>query len=116
MKDDDLSLREKLNELMVRLRLVQLKQECIEKAAGLIKKILNYEKSIDYTPSKKERSYTSTFEPEIGDHIRIRNPQDNQPSEGIVRGFCSDGKLKIGDNKTFILRLPKNVACIGKRL
>ena len=39
MKDDDLSLREELIELMVCLRLVQLEQEFIEKAAVLIQKI-----------------------------------------------------------------------------
>ena len=37
MSDDDL-LREELDELMVRLRLVRLEQDCIEKTAALIEK------------------------------------------------------------------------------
>ena len=49
------------------------------------------------------------FEPKVGDYVHIRNPRADQPSEGIVQGFCSDGKLKIGDKKPYVMRLPKNV-------
>ena len=106
MIDDDDSLREELHELTVRLRLVRLEQDRIEKAAALIKNRLNCEKNTVVN----ERNYTDDFVPKIGDHVRIRNPHTDQPPEGIVRGFCSDGKLKIGDTKPFIMRLPKNVA------
>ena len=111
MSDDDL-LREELNELMVRLRLVRLEQDRIEKAAALIEKKLNCEKN----NSNKERNYTEVFEPKIGDYVRIRNPRTDQPSEGIVQGFCSDGKLKIGDKKPYVIRLPKNVAHISRQI
>ena len=52
------------------------------------------------------------FEPKVGDYVHIRNPRADQPSEGIVQGFCSDGKLKIGDKKPYVMRLPKNVVHI----
>ena len=38
MIDDDDSLREELHELTVRLRLVRLEQDCIEKAVAFIEK------------------------------------------------------------------------------
>ena len=60
---------------------------------------------------QNERNYTDVFVPKIGDRVHIRNPHVDQPPEEIVRGFCSDGKLKIGDRKPFIMRLPKNSIC-----
>ena len=55
-------------------------------------------------------NYAATFEPRIGDHACIQNQREHHPSEDIIQGFCSNGKLKIGDGKVFVLRLPKNIA------
>ena len=115
MSDDDL-LREELNELMVCLRLVRLEQDRIEKTAAVIEKKLNRKKNNSFSNTNKERSYTDLFVPKIGDHVRITNPRVDQPSEGIVQGFCSDGKLKIGDKKPYVMRLPKNVVHICRQI
>ena len=111
MIGDDDRLREELHELMVCLRLVRLEQDLIEKAADLIQNRLNSEKN---TLVQNKRDYTDVFVPKIGDHVCIRNPHTDQPLEGIVRGFCSNGKIKIVDRKPFIMRLPKNVVYLTR--
>ena len=36
--------------------------------------------------------------------------------KGLRKDFVSDGKLKIGHKKPYVIRLPKNVAHISKKI
>ena len=59
---------------------------------------------------QRERVYNATFEPQIGDRVRIINPRNGQHPWEAVQGYCRDGKQKIYSNQgQLITHMPKNV-------
>ena len=60
-----------------------------------------------------ELPYTETFQPLIGDEVRILNPREGQRTKGTVQGFCKDGKarVKVGPTHKLIDRSWKNIVC-----
>lgn len=72
-------------------------------------------RSAQGTGELPEQHYDETLRPRLGDQVRIINPKADQPTIGVVQGFCVDGKLKIfREGHIVVTRLPKNVALISR--
>ena len=64
----------------------------------------------------KELPYSESFQPQIGDEVRIVNPKPGQASRGKIQGFCKDRKarVKVENSARPIGRAWKNIVCVHR--
>ena len=67
--------------------------------------------------SVPELPYNPSFQPRIGDEVRIINPRKGQKNRGVVQSFGTDGKVRVnvGAKHKPIDRLWKNLTCTKRK-
>ena len=65
---------------------------------------------------KPLKEYSKKYPPRIGDRVTILNPSVGQEHEGMIEGFCRDGKPKIrtSEDHPIVIRTHTNLKCIKR--